>query len=182
MKPDEKAKKITNFSNFLTFLRAPLALFFLSSNLILRITAIVFAMVTDGFDGYLARKNRTVTQFGAVFDPAMDKFFVAFALTFLVLEQKLFLWQACAIISRDFFLIFFGIYLGLSGHWQAYQCKSVRWGKASTALQFFALIAITLDFKLHWSLYAVFILLGSLTFKELSVIPKENRAEKTADS
>jgi len=62
-------------SNALTFLRAPLALLFLSEVTALRIGAIIIAMVTDGIDGYLARRNSSVTKLGAILDPIMDKFF-----------------------------------------------------------------------------------------------------------
>ncbi|MGE5196642.1 MAG: CDP-alcohol phosphatidyltransferase family protein, partial [Anaerolineae bacterium] len=104
-------------------MRAPAALLFLSENVFLRLFAIGLAMITDSLDGYLARRSRTVTQFGAVFDPAMDKLFVFFTLAVLLFEGKVEAWQACSMISRDFFLIVFGLYLGLSGNWHAYQCK-----------------------------------------------------------
>ncbi len=163
-----------SLSNGLSFLRAPLALLFLSDNAGLRVLAIVLAMFTDSIDGYLARRYRSTSQFGAILDPAMDKFFVLFALGVFLLEGKVEVWQACAMISRDFFLCFFGIYLSLSGHWQAYQCKAIRWGKITTALQFFVLIALTLHYTLSWYLYGLFILFGALAFIELCQIRKES--------
>lgn len=164
-----------NLSNGLSLLRGLLAFLFLVENTTLRLAAIILAMLTDSFDGYLARRNRTTTQFGAILDPAMDKFFVLFILSVLLSEGRLAGWQACAIISRDFFLIFFGIYLGLSGHWNAYQCKAIRWGKISTALQFFVLIGLTLSYTFSAYIYAVFILFGILAFIELCQIKKEKR-------
>ena len=91
-----------SLSNSLSFLRAPLAFLFLIDNTPCRLVAIFLAMLTDSIDGYLARRRRTATQFGAILDPAMDKFFVFFALTGLFLESKLALWQGCAIVARDF--------------------------------------------------------------------------------
>lgn len=169
--------KIVNVWNALSLLRAPLALAFLSHNPTVRLSAIVGAMLTDSIDGYLARRNRGATQFGAILDPAMDKFFVFFALLAFVLEGKIATWEACAVMSRDFFLLFFGIYLGMSGLWQAYQCKSVRWGKISTALQFITLIVLTYGIALPWYAYSIFILFGGLALKELSQIKKDARSE-----
>ena len=33
-------------------------------------------MFTDSIDGYIARRSKSVSRFGAILDPAMDKFFV----------------------------------------------------------------------------------------------------------
>lgn len=158
-----------SISNGLSLLRAPLAFLFLVENTVFRIAAIALAMLTDSIDGYLARRRNTVTQLGAVLDPAMDKFFVFFALTVLLLEERIEMWQCLAMISRDFFLCAFGIYLSLSGLWKAYAYKSVRWGKATTALQFLALIGLTLHFSFPNYFYCIFILFGLLAFLELLV-------------
>ncbi|MBI3236184.1 MAG: CDP-alcohol phosphatidyltransferase family protein [Chlamydiales bacterium] len=156
-----------SISNGLSFLRAPLAFLFLTENISLRVTAILLAMLTDSFDGYLARRRKSVTQFGTILDPAMDKFFVFFVLTILLVEGKLALWQSLAMIARDFFLCAFGIYLSLSGLWKAYACKSIRWGKITTALQFLTLIGLTLTISIPGYFFCIFILFGILAFIEL---------------
>jgi len=154
-------------SNSLSFLRAPLAFLFLIDNVSCRLIAIFLAMLTDSIDGYLARKRQTTTQFGAILDPAMDKFFVFFALAALYAGGTLELWQACAMVARDFALCIFGLYLSLSGQWHAYECRALRWGKISTALQFLVLSGLTLGFAISTYLYMVFILFGVLAFIEL---------------
>lgn len=159
-------------SNSLSFLRAPLAFLFLVENTTVRISAILLAMLTDSIDGYLARKRHATTRFGAILDPAMDKFFVLFALIVLFTEARLEIWQGCAMISRDFFVCLFGIYLSLSGYWEKYQFTAIRWGKITTALQFFVLIGLTLGFTFSSYLYGVFILFGMLAFLELWNIKK----------
>jgi CDP-diacylglycerol--glycerol-3-phosphate 3-phosphatidyltransferase len=156
-----------SISNGLSFLRAPLAFLFLVENTPLRIIAILLAMVTDSIDGYLARRRSAVTQFGAILDPAMDKFFVFFVLGILIIEGQIEVWQSLAMISRDFFLGAFGIYLSLSGLWKTYECKAIRWGKATTALQFLTLIGLALRLSLPAYLYFIFILFGLLAFIEL---------------
>lgn len=161
-----------SLSNGLSLLRAPLAFLFLIENTTFRIAAIILAMLTDSVDGYLARKRKAVTRFGAILDPAMDKFFVTFALTILVLEGKLEIWQASAMISRDFFLCVFGIYLSLAGYWESYQFRSIRWGKVTTALQFLILIGLTLGARFPTYMYPIFVVFGVLAFLELYKIKK----------
>src|ERR1700722_284961 len=114
-----------SLSNGLSFLRAPLALLFLVDSITWRVTAIILAMITDSIDGYLARRYRSASQFGAILDPAMDKFFVFFGLGVLLMENRLELWQAGAMLSRDFFLCVFAIYLSLKGNLQAYQYRAI---------------------------------------------------------
>ena len=165
-----------SLSNALSFLRAPLALLFLVEKPYLRLIAIILAMLTDSIDGYLARRSRSETQFGAILDPAMDKFFVFFALGVLMLEGRLEAWQACAMVSRDFFLCLFAIYLAIAGKWQEYECRSIRWGKITTALQFFVLIGLSLEITFSSYIYALFIVSGCLAFIELCLLKKVKRA------
>lgn len=156
-----------SLSNGLTLLRAPLAFLFLLENPIVRITAILLAMLTDSVDGYLARKWKETSKLGAILDPLMDKFFVFFILGIFLIENKLAPWQACSMISRDFFLCIFATYLALSRNWQAFQFKSIRWGKITTALQFFVLIALTLSIAISPIIYGLFVVFGILAFIEL---------------
>ncbi len=156
-----------NLSNGVSFLRAPLAFLFLSESIFIRVAAIALAMLTDCIDGYLARRSKSTSQFGAILDPAMDKFFVFFALSIFFVEGKIELWQACAMISRDFFLCLFAAYLSLSNLWENYKYKSIRWGKVSTALQFIVLIGLSVGILFPWYVYVAFICTGSLAFLEL---------------
>lgn len=156
-----------NASNSLSLIRAPLAFLFLQDNATLRIIAIILAMITDSVDGYIARKNRSTSTFGAILDPAMDKFFVGFALIVLLLEHKLALWQAAAMLSRDFFLCLYGLIMVVLGRTKQIVFGSIRWGKVTTALQFAVLIGLVLGFVFPWFIYAVFLIMGGLAFIEL---------------
>jgi phosphatidylglycerophosphate synthase len=155
-----------------------LAFLFLIENVTCRLIAIFLAMLTDSIDGYLARKRRTTTQFGAILDPAMDKFFVFFALIILFAESKIGLWQGCAMVARDFALCIFGLYVSLSGQWHTYECKALRWGKISTALQFLVLIGLTVGYQSPSYLYLIFVLFGVLAFIELLGMKKAAAAAK----
>ena len=124
-------------------------------------------MLTDSIDGYLARRFQSVTPLGAILDPVMDKFFVSFALVVLIHEGRLSFHEGLLMLSRDFFLCAFGLYLVLRRQWKIYSFRSVRWGKATTALQFFVLIGLALGYTFPLSLFGVFFLFGFLTFWEL---------------
>ena len=156
-----------NLSNILSFMRLPLAFFFLSASPWLRVAAVSLAMVTDCLDGHIARKSNSTTRLGAILDPAMDKFFVYFALAILLLEQKMDSWQAISMLSRDIFLAIFAIYLISVNALKGYEYKAIRWGKVSTALQFITLIAISLGLTVRPEIYVLFVLLGALAFLEL---------------
>lgn len=154
-------------SNILTLLRAPLAFLLLVDSIPVRLSALFLAMFTDCIDGYIARKNHTASQLGAVLDPIMDKFFVFFALGVFLFEHKILWWQACAMIARDFFLCLFAIYLSIFRLWNNYRYKSIQWGKISTTLQFILLIGLTLGYSFPSLLYLSFIFTGSLAFIQL---------------
>jgi len=156
-----------NLSNTLTFLRAPLALLFLQENITLRLLAIFLAMFTDSIDGYIARKNKTVSKFGALLDPIMDKFFVVFLLSILFFQGNVALWEILSMLSRDFFLLLFIVYISITNQLKTQEIKPVRFGKVTTALQFIVLIGLTLGISFPWYIYGSFIIFGAIAFLEL---------------
>ncbi|MBP9841164.1 MAG: CDP-alcohol phosphatidyltransferase family protein [Simkaniaceae bacterium] len=163
-------------TNGLTFLRGPLALLFVVENLYVRLSVIAAAMITDAIDGYLARRYKCVSRFGATLDPLMDKFFVFTVLSVFFMEGKLALWQIATLLSRDLFLCFFGIYLFSNGLWKNYSFRSVLWSKITTALQFSLLIVLTFSVTVPNALFAIFVVLGFLVFLEL--VQKSTQLEK----
>ncbi len=159
-------------SNSLSFIRAPLAFLFLIENPSIRILAILLAMITDSIDGYLARRSRSVSRFGTILDPAMDKFFVYFAMSALFLEGKMAPWEMAAMLSRDFFLCLYGFLLIAMGRWKTIVFRSIRWGKITTALQFLILMGLVWGVEIPWYLFGAFILMGWMAFLELFQTPR----------
>lgn len=155
-------------SNSLSFIRAPLAFLFLQDNAFIRVLAIFLAMLTDIIDGYLARRNKSVSKLGAVLDPVTDKFFVSFAIAALFLENKLSPFELMAMLSRDCSLCLYGLTMFITNQWRSIILfKAIRWGKVTTSLQFIALVAATLGIALPWYFFTLFIVLGLLAFFEL---------------
>ncbi len=101
------------------------------------ITALIIfgvASMSDFLDGYLARKNNQVTDFGKLMDPIADKLLVCIALIcFVELRDSFPAWCAIVIITREFFI---------SGFRELAADKGViiqagYWGKAKTVVQLF---------------------------------------------
>jgi CDP-diacylglycerol---glycerol-3-phosphate 3-phosphatidyltransferase len=164
---------ILTFSNFLSILRGPLAFLFIVDNVFFRSLAIVLAMATDSLDGYLARRYRMTSQIGAFLDPLMDKFFVFFSVGVLLLDGNLQLLDALAFFSRDFAVLFFGLYLTLRGTWTNFRFRSIWSGKITTTLQFCVLLGLTFHFLMPIYIFWSFIALGVLALFELYFIEQQ---------
>src|SRR5262249_36706513 len=64
----------------------------------------ICASITDGIDGYLARKRGQITTMGILLDPLADKLLIAAAFVTLVQfnPQLVPAWMAVVIIGREF--------------------------------------------------------------------------------
>lgn len=60
------------------------------------------AAITDAIDGYLARKNHLITDFGKFLDPLADKVLVVAALSCFLQQQRLHIVPFLLIVSREF--------------------------------------------------------------------------------
>ncbi|MGB5261917.1 MAG: CDP-diacylglycerol--glycerol-3-phosphate 3-phosphatidyltransferase [Gammaproteobacteria bacterium] len=96
--------------NILTLLRIILipvlvVVFFIPSQWSYQSSALLFglAALTDALDGYLARRLKQLSVFGAFLDPVADKLMVTVALVLLVQDNPtvLFAVPACIIIGRE---------------------------------------------------------------------------------
>jgi len=152
--------------NCLSILRVPLAFLLLSSEPWVRLLAIALAMLTDIFDGYLARKMNATSKIGAILDPLADKFFALFALGVFFMESQISGLESIAFLSRDLFLAAFAVYLTLSGNWGRQKILSLTWGKVSTACQLLVLMTLALGFRLPSLSYSIFVAFGALAFRD----------------
>ncbi|MDD4238274.1 MAG: CDP-diacylglycerol--glycerol-3-phosphate 3-phosphatidyltransferase [Desulfotomaculaceae bacterium] len=101
----------------------------------------VIAAITDGLDGYLARKKNQITQLGQFLDPVADKILVTAALIILVEMGRLPGWLAIIIVSREIAVT------GLRAIAVAQGMVIVpsRLGKIKTVAQIVAIVALLLD-------------------------------------
>ena len=161
--------KTLTISNCLTALRLPLALLFFVQNTVFRLIVVFLAMVSDSIDGYVARKRKSASHFGAILDPAMDKFFVYCVLGILYMENRILLWELFAALSRDAALCIYGLFVSIAHGWSKVVLRPIRWGKITTAMQFLMLLALAVGFSLPPYLYALFIIIGGLVLLELFI-------------
>lgn len=155
--------------NLLSFLRIPLALFFLQGSPILRVVAIVLAGITDGLDGYIARKYHLQSRLGTLLDPITDKLFVFTVMFTYLFENKLTPLELTAMLSRDFAVAIFGGYLLTRGIFGRYKIEAFWCGKLFTTLQLFVLLVLAAGYSLPASIYGVFVVLGFLSLVELAL-------------
>lgn len=99
----------------------------------------VIAALTDILDGYVARRNRHVSEFGKVFDPIADKIIVLAALIPMVAWDVMPALAAIVIIGRELLVSGLRIVAVSSGG----QIISASWlGKAKTVSQDAAVVLI----------------------------------------
>jgi len=96
------------FPNQLSILRiilAPVFLFmYLSDSVLLKqLSLFVFfiAVMTDWYDGWHARKFKSVTKMGVFLDPLADKVLTSFAFLLFFIEGIMPLWMMLVIVVRD---------------------------------------------------------------------------------
>ena len=85
-------------SGFLSILSS--AILYLST-----VILFIFIALTDFLDGYIARRDNLVTNFGKLMDPIADKIFVFSILIVLVRYNLLSVWFVLILLSREFVVV-----------------------------------------------------------------------------
>jgi len=128
--------KILTISNFITFLRMfsgiPLILFLERMNIsneyfYYSIYVVLFIVISDVLDGYIARKTNTVSSLGKILDPVADKICLMCVLVYLIdLYHIPFLVFFILLSIRDVVLISYTVYLIL---YKNIVTQANDWGK-----------------------------------------------------
>ena len=115
------------------------------ANRYISLTLFVVASVTDWFDGYLARKNNLVTNFGKFMDPLADKLLVCSAMICLVDLKLIPVWVVLIIIAREFIISGFRLVASDNG----IVIAASYWGKFKTTFQMLMVIVIIFNINLQ---------------------------------
>ncbi len=108
----------------------------------------LLAMITDFFDGLLARSRGEITVAGKLLDPLADKILISSAfIIFVGLDElRLPAWLAIIIVSREFAIT--GLRLVAAG--QGKIIPAGRWGKHKTLSQVFTVCAVLVYLCLYY--------------------------------
>lgn len=109
-----------------------------------RVALILAASATDFLDGYLARRQQSVTRWGALLDPIADRVFVLAAVSAFLFDGLITTGQYFTLIARDLATAI-GFLVARAVSWLRPVPFSARLtGKLVTAAQLLALAAILL--------------------------------------
>ena len=177
-----------NTPNMLTILRVIMIPFFVIF-LLLDITEydkyiaraiFIVASLTDTLDGYLARKNNQITNFGKFMDPLADKLLVSAAMICLVELHRIPGWVVIVIISREFIISGFRLVASDNG----IVIAASWWGKVKTITQMLMIILVIADIGgVFVTLEAVFIYaaMGLTVVSLIDYIAKNRRVLSMQD-
>lgn len=141
-----------NLPNKLTILRVimiPFFVFFMLAPYFegygnyIAVAIFIIASFTDFLDGYLARRDNLVTNFGKFMDPLADKLLVCSALICLVETGQLASWIVIIIISREFIISGFRLIASDNG----VVIAASYWGKFKTVFQMIMVIMLILNIQ-----------------------------------
>lgn len=107
--PDNPSHKILTVANVITVSRGILTIVFLvlfvtGVNRYEALAVYAVAACTDWLDGLIARSTRTVSWFGKILDPIVDRALLFTGVLGLVLRGELPVWVAVLVIGRDVYL------------------------------------------------------------------------------
>lgn len=139
-----------NTPNKLTILRVIMIPFFVCFMLLditgaadkwIALAIFVVASLTDTLDGYLARRDNLVTNFGKFMDPLADKLLVCSAMICLIDTGSLPSWVVIIIIAREFIISGFRLIASDNG----IVIAASWWGKLKTISQMLMVIVLIAD-------------------------------------
>jgi len=157
-----------NLPNSITLIRIfsiPLLIWILSSSRfssqngekeLLASALFIAASVTDGIDGYLARKRGQITTMGILLDPLADKLLIAAAFVALVqLNPSLVpAWVAIVVIGREFLVSGLRSIAASEG----FTIEASELGKFKMVIQIVSVVAVILDHRWkEWPVYGYYV-------------------------
>jgi CDP-diacylglycerol--glycerol-3-phosphate 3-phosphatidyltransferase len=152
-----------NLPNKLTVLRVIMIPFFVlfmltdfagAASKYIALAIFCVASFTDFLDGYLARRDNLVTNFGKFMDPLADKLLVCSALICLI--PRLPAWIVLIIIAREFIISGFRLVASDNG----IVIAASYWGKFKTVSHMAMVILMILDFQSHVMQFVTGVVVG----------------------
>ncbi|MGD0414808.1 MAG: CDP-diacylglycerol--glycerol-3-phosphate 3-phosphatidyltransferase [Terriglobales bacterium] len=123
---------------------------------ILASVVFILASITDGIDGYLARRRGQITTMGMLLDPLADKLLIAAAFITLVQFNPALVpaWMAVVIIGREFLVSGLRAIAASEG----FTIQASELGKFKMLVQIISVVAVILARRWHqWPVYGIYI-------------------------
>lgn len=142
----------------ISFINIPVDVYGIPLTFIIMDLVFIIGALTDKLDGYLARKNNQITNFGKFLDPIADKILVISAMLILVEAGKLPAWIPIIIITREFAVSGYRL---IAVEQNGKVIPANIWGKLKTVTQMIAIILAFIDVDSF----------GDIFVKQMDVIP-----------
>jgi phosphatidylglycerophosphate synthase len=134
---------VLTLPNAISLSRVGLALGFVAAEgTTVRLALIAVASLTDFLDGWLARRQRVTSRFGALLDPVADRLFMLSVIVTYVADGALAPWEGVALFFRDVMSVI-GWFVARSVSWLrpiTFRARPV--GKAVTVGQLLTVVAV----------------------------------------
>jgi len=105
--------QIPNLVSLSRILLTPLVGYFLWKNddrsTLICVILLIVAGITDGLDGWLARRMNKISPLGIALDPVADKIFAGVLVLLLIPFREMPVWLAAVIIGRDLLILLAGL-------------------------------------------------------------------------
>ena len=101
----------------------------------------LFCGITDGIDGWIARRWNAQSRLGALLDPIGDKLLLSGSFLVLAVDGAMEKWLAVLVLGRDIAILLFAAGVMLWSKRKA-EFPPSWWGKASTVAQICYIVAL----------------------------------------
>ena len=193
---------ILTIPNILTFMRMGLIPVFVSLIYYgyreLALAVFLVAGVSDGIDGFLARKFKQESELGTIIDPVADKLLMTVAFVMLTLPNVLPptrhlpipFWVTASVIGRDVLIIVVAAAINIMTGFRGF--KPSFWGKASTFVQVIGITLVmvaavtgyTIFLPTTYFIIALFVVISGVhyIFQVARLMKEEGKAEGQANT
>jgi len=129
----------------------------------------LLGVISDGLDGFVARKAKLQSKAGLVLDPLGDKLLLMSAFIFLSPISKLALsfplWVTFIVISRDAIIILGAVVIYLVK--QDLNVYPTKWGKLTTTFQMLSVVCVLLQWRhaaFLWWIAVIFTVISGIDY------------------
>jgi cardiolipin synthase len=193
---------ILTIPNILTFMRMGLIPVFVSLVYYgyreLALAVFLVAGISDGIDGFLARKFNQESELGTIIDPIADKLLMTVAFIMLTLPNVLPptrhlpipFWVTASVIGRDVLIIAVAAAINIITGFRGF--KPSFWGKASTFVQVIGITLVmvaavtgyTIFLPTTYFIIALFVVISGVhyIFQVASLMKEEGKADPEAET